>query len=83
MQPSNHRLRPDKLRILPQRPRMGQLYFLLYQEIHTKHEDIHVILFGNKKDLYDEKVKIKAKDRVVQVDKEVIKKFVEDTGVVY
>lgn len=47
-------------------------------EINTRYEDIYVILFGNKKDLYDKNQKSNT-----CVPQKTIRTYVEQTGVIY
>lgn len=47
-------------------------------EINSKYEDIYLIMFGNKKDLYDKNTKSNT-----CVPQKVIRAYVEETGIIY
>lgn len=57
---------------------MGIRYWLFYSEIRDKYEDIPILLFGNKRDLYD-----KNPDTITNVQPKVVRDFIEKTNVIY
>lgn len=49
-----------------------------YADVGAKYEDVHIILFGNKKDLYDRNL-----NATTAVQLPYIKSFVDDKGIIY
>lgn len=57
---------------------MDHRYLIGYSDIRAKYEDVYLILFGNKKDLYDRNL-----NSTTSVPIQSIRSFVDETGVIY